>query len=267
LYKNKKALIPSPTFGEYDHLFLKTIKYNDKVGIEIKEIETNIKSSEVIVIVNPNNPTGSIISTDWIYKTAEKNINKLFIIDESFIEFSNEISIIDLLEKNELNNIIVIRSMSKNYGLPGVRLGFIYTCNNQLYDKILSNIPKWNLNSISEFYLEIILKNKIALMDSYRKTKRDREEFILGLKKIDLIEEVFLSEGNYILFSIKSTFINSADILNFLTKEYNIFIKDVTDKMNIPEKYFFRVAVRLPNENKEIISAISKFHSIKKYKL
>jgi len=258
LYNDKKALIPSPTFGEYDQLFLNTDKYYDKVGIKIGEIESKINLSEVVVFVNPNNPTGSIISTNWIYKTAQNNKNKFFIIDESFIEFSNEFSIIELLEKNALDNIIVIRSMSKNYGLPGVRLGFIYTCNNLLYDKILSNIPIWNLNSIAEFYLETILKNKISLLESFEKTKEDREEFILNLKKINLIEEVYSSGANFVLFSIKSTSVNSNNILNFLIKEYNIFIKETSEKMNIQNKYFFRVAVRLPKENKKLINAILK---------
>ena len=257
LYNNKKALIPSPTFGEYDQLFSKTQKYYDKVGIKIDEIESKIDLSEVVVFVNPNNPTGSIISTKWIYETAKNNTDKLFIVDESFIEFSDEFSIVELLEKNTLENILVIRSMSKNYGLPGIRLGFIYTCNKLLYNKILSNIPIWNLNSVAEFYLEIILKNKIGLLESYEKTKHDREEYILGLKKIDLIDEVYQSGANFILFSVRSSNLSSNYILNFLIKEHNIFIKDVSEKINIQHKYFFRVAVRLPHENKNFINAIS----------
>jgi histidinol-phosphate/aromatic aminotransferase/cobyric acid decarboxylase-like protein/choline kinase len=257
LFNDKRALVPNPTFGEYDQLFLNSQKYYDIVGVKIDEIESKIDSSEVVVFVNPNNPTGSIVSTKWIYKTVQKNTDKLFIIDESFIEFSDEFSIVELLEKNALENIIVIRSMSKNYGLPGIRLGFIYTCNNLLFDKISSNIPIWNLNSVAEFYLEIILKNKIGLLESYEKTKRDRKEFILSLKKIDLIDKVYESGANFIFFSIRSSTLNSNYILNFLIKEHNIFIKDVSEKMNIQHKYFFRVAVRLPHENKNLIDAIS----------
>ncbi len=259
IFKNKKVLIPNPTFGEYEKIFEDHITYDDKVGFDKQEIESKIKLADIIVFVNPNNPTASILSSDWLFDISLKNPDKIIIIDESFIEFSEEKSIIELLKNKELANVIVIRSMSKNYGLPGVRLGFIYTSDSSLHEQISSNIPVWNLNSIAEFYLEIILKNKISLLESFEKTKKDRKDFILNLKKIDLIEEVYPSGANFILFRIKSTSINLNFLLNFLINEYNIFIKDVSQKMNIPDKYFFRVAVRLPNENNNFIRAISHF--------
>lgn len=259
IFKNKKVLIPDPTFGEYEKIFENHITYDDKVGFDKQEIESKIKLADIIVFVNPNNPTASILSSDWLFDISLKNPDKIIIIDESFIEFSEEKSIIELFKNKELANVMVIRSMSKNYGLPGVRLGFIYTANSLLHEQISSNIPVWNLNSIAEFYLEIILKNKISLLESFEKTKKDRKDFILNLKKIDLIEEVYPSGANFILFRIKSTSINLNFLLNFLINEYNIFIKDVSQKMNIPDKYFFRVAVRLPNENNNFIRAISNF--------
>jgi len=259
IFKNKKVLIPNPTFGEYEQIFKNHITYGDKVGFDKQEIESKIKLADIIVFVNPNNPTGSIFSTDWLFDTSLKNPDKIIIIDESFIEFSEEKSIIELLENKELSNVMVIRSMSKNYGLPGVRLGFIYTADSLLHEKISSNIPIWNLNSIAEFYLEIILKNKISLLESFEKTKKDRKEFILNLKKIDLIEEVYPSGANFILFSIKSTSLNLNNMSNFLIKENNIFIKEISQKMNIPDKHFFRIAVRLPNENNNFIRALLNF--------
>ena len=259
IFKNKKALIPTPTFGEYERIFKNYITYDDIVGVDKKGIKDKIESVDVIVFVNPNNPTGSIITTDWLFNISLNNPDKTFIIDESFIEFSKEESIIELIENNDQKNILVIRSMSKNYGLPGLRLGFIYTADNDLYNKISSNIPIWNLNSIAEFYLEIILKNKISLIESFEKTKKDRDEFISKLNKLDLINKVFPSEGNFILFEINQVNFNSKNLLDFLLNEYKIFIKDISTKFKNEKKFYFRVAVREPDENRKLINAISKF--------
>lgn len=259
IFKNKKTLIPTPTFGEYEETFENFITYDDKVGFNKQEILSKIDSAEILVFVNPNNPTGSIISTDWLFDISLQNPDKIIIIDESFIEFSREKSIIELLEKNGLTNVIVIRSMSKNYGLPGVRLGFIYTADNFINEQILSNIPIWNLNSIAEFYMEIILKNKISLLESFENTKKDRDDFILKLNKVVLIDKVFSSEANFILFQINKLNFNSNDLIDYLLNDYNIFIKDITSKFKNDSKFYFRIAVREPNENDRLVLALQKF--------
>lgn len=259
IFKNKKALIPTPTFGEYEKVFENFDTYDDKVGFDKKDILNKIESADILVFVNPNNPTGSVISTDWLFDISLQNPDKIIMIDESFIEFSREKSIIELLEKNGLANVIVIRSMSKNYGLPGVRLGFIYTADNFIHEQISSNIPIWNLNSIAEFYLEIILKNKISLLESFENTKKDRDNFILKLNKLDLINKVFESDANFILFQINKVNFNSNDLLDYLLNDYNIFIKDVTDKFKNESKFYFRIAVREPNENDRLVLALQKF--------
>ena len=256
LFANKKALIPSPTFGEYNRIFDKIELYNDDGEYDLENKFSNV---EIVVIVNPNNPTGTIISTDKIAAYIRENPNKIFIIDESFIEFSGQLSIINIIETESLKNVLVIRSMSKNYGLPGVRLGFVYTLNNELYANISSNIPIWNLNSISEFYLEIILKNKRSLSISFEKTKTDRDNFIRELKCIKYINRVFESGANFILFNINNELYKSSDLANYLLKKHSIYIKDVTDKFDKSEFMYYRVAVRLPNENSILINSINAY--------
>ena len=259
IFKNKYALIPSPTFGEYEETFEKYNTYYDKGEFDIIEIESKMESADVVVFVNPNNPTGSILSSNWLLDISLKFPEKIIIIDESFIEFSKENSIIELLENKKLTNVIVIRSMSKNYGLPGLRLGFIYTHNEILYEQILSNIPIWNLNSIAEFYLEIILKNKLSLLESFEKTKYDRDILITNLKKISYIDKVFESEANFILFKIDIADFKADELIDYLLSNYNIFIKDITSKFKNDKKLYFRIAVREPDENNLLISALQNF--------
>ena len=155
----KKALLPCPTFGEYTRLFPDAVTYSDCVGISTKEIEEKAKDCDVIVFVNPNNPTGSLLDSQWIYDFAVKNAVKTIIIDESFIEFSQCCTMLELLEAKPLDNCIIIKSLSKSLGIPGTRLGYVYSCNAEFNAYVKASIPIWNLNSIAEYTLEIILKH------------------------------------------------------------------------------------------------------------
>ena len=251
----KDVLIPNPSFGEYSRVFKVRDSYKDNCYIDYNKIENKIKKNSNIVVVNPNNPSGSLFESLWIIKMIDKYPSKFFIVDESFIEFSNENSIISYLEKKPRNNVIVIRSMSKTYGLPGLRLGFIYSCDNELISFISSKVPIWNLNSVSEFFMEIILKNKRDLEDSFIKTKIDRDIFIKSLKKIKYVAEVFDSGANFILFKIDTKVIK-VNLAQFLIKDHLIYIKDVSDKFNSPINTYYRVAVRLPSENESLVSKL-----------
>lgn len=257
-FKTKKVLIPDPTFGEYSRIFDTIEKYTDSSLLEFNEIESKILGNDVIVLVNPNNPTGKVLSTDWIITLVNKYPEKYFILDESFIEFSDENSILDYLENEPRYNVLVLRSMSKNYGLPGIRLGFIYTCDLDLHKRISGEIPIWNLNAIAEFYLEIILKNKRSLANSFIRTKNDRDEFANELNNLDIVQKVFPSGGNFIMFETKNT-VEIKGLVKYLLVYKNIYIKEVTDKFADPEKRYYRAAVRLPEENQRLIEAIVEF--------
>ncbi|AXE20954.1 class I and II aminotransferase [Runella rosea] len=255
IWRDKKGLIPNPTFGEYYRIFNNFETYDITLEFKKEEIRSKIEGSEVVVFVNPNNPTGSIIESNIIWKLVNTYPNKKFIIDESFIEFSNEKSIISLLETEPKNNVIVIRSMSKSYGLPGIRIGFVYTTNTELSKTISDEIPIWNMNSIAEFYLEIILKNKRSLKQSFEQTKTDRDVFIEKLKTIPYLKNVFDSHSNFILFEISKENDMIANLDDILLNKHNIYIKNVSSKFK-NNNYYFRVAVRLPQENELLINAL-----------
>ena len=250
-------LIPYPSFGEYNRVFNVKDTYDDNCEFDEIFIEDKIKNASNIVFVNPNNPTGTMLKTSWILKMIDNYPNKFFIVDESFIEFSDEKSIIDHLELSSRNNVIVIRSMSKTYGLPGIRLGFIYSCNAKLISKISSKVPIWNLNSLSEFFMEIILKNKRALDKSIEKTKIDRELFINSLNNLKFVEKAFNSGGNFILFKINNK-LTVSNLSEYLIQNHFIYIKDVSDKFNSKPNTFFRVAVRNPIDNNILIKFLKE---------
>ena len=251
-FSSCKALLPDPTFGEYHPIFENYLTYDDSGFFDTENFFKKVIESECVVFVNPNNPTGTEFSTEWIYSFAEDNSKKTIIVDESFIEFSNNPSIITLLEKKPLENIIVLKSLSKSLGVPGIRLGYCYSCNDEFNSFIKNNIPIWNLNSIAEHFLEIILKHRNALQKSFLETVKDRNDFSVLLEKTPLIDKVFNSGANFILVRLKRNAAEAGKITNQLLSENSIYIKDISSKFKDGSGYL-RLAVRLPEENKMLV--------------
>lgn len=259
LIKDEEILIPDPGFGEYNRMFNVKDVYVDNGEFDTNLIEDKIKNISNVVFVNPNNPTGTMLKSSWILNMIDAYPNKFFMVDESFIEFSDENSIINDLEDSARNNVIVIRSMSKTYGLPGVRLGFIYSCNAKLISNISSKIPIWNLNSMTEFFMEIILKNKRALEKSIDKTKIDRNFFINSLNDLEFIEKAYNSGANFILFKTNNI-LSINNLSDYLVQNHLIYIKDVSNKFNTKTNTYFRVAVRSPKDNNMLIKILNEIN-------
>jgi len=257
VFRDLKVLLPSPSFGEYQRIFRRNELYYDEVGIRTEEIHRKMEECDCVVFVNPNNPTGSVIPTDWIFRTAEEHPAKIFIIDESFIEFSGEQSMLHLLEKKPLPNVIVIKSLSKSLGFPGIRLGYMYSCDEEFIKYVLARIPIWNMNSLAEFAMEIILKHRITLAKSIAMTVRDRDSFARDLSEVSIVAEVFPSAANFVLFRLKDR-VESHAVVETMLSEHSIYLKDVSDKFSGGGSYL-RLAVRLPHENKMVTDLLHEF--------
>jgi len=251
----KKAFIPRPSFGEYQRIFTNCTTYDDKVGFDLNGIERGSKDAEIVVFVNPNNPTGSLIQPDWIYSFAEKHANQTIIADESFIEFADVPSVLSLLEKKPLNNVFIIKSLSKSLGVPGIRLGYAYSCNTELMKYLHGQVPIWNMNSIAEHYLEIILKHRNALKKSFEQTAKDRTAFGECLAACPQVARVYPSAGNFLLVELKAKMATAAQLADQLLEKHSIYVKDVTEKFNNGRNYL-RFAVRLPEENERLVAAL-----------
>jgi histidinol-phosphate/aromatic aminotransferase/cobyric acid decarboxylase-like protein/choline kinase len=255
-FGNSRALIPVPTFGEYPAAFQNHATYGDNGAIDTKSIEETAAACDVIVFVNPNNPTGTELDTEWIYTFAKKHSDKTIIVDESFIEFSSTVSIVVPLESGPLENVIVIKSLSKSMGVPGIRLGYAYSCNAHVNQFIKSNIPIWNLNSAAEFFLEIILKHRSAIRQSFALTIRDRTSFAALLGKVKLVEKVFKSGANFILVRVKGGPSVADNICNRLLSERSIYVKDISPKFSDGAGYL-RLAVRSEDENRRLAECLN----------
>ncbi len=255
-----RVLLPQPTFGEYPRIFRHCEYYSDQVGIDLDQVEEKARGCETVVFVNPNNPTGSLIDTAWIFDYAARVPGKTIIVDESFIDFSRVGSIIDLLEGRPLENVIVIKSLSKSLGIPGIRIGFTYSCDRGFNEAVHDSLPIWNSNSFAEYFLEIVLKHRRSLELSYKATIRDREALAARLGGLDFVERVYPSGGNFLLVEFSKGRTELSSLTKLLLARYAIHVKDVSAKFTTG-RYYLRIAVRLPHENEMLAAGMEEiFH-------
>lgn len=255
-FAGKTALIPGPTFGEYLVIADKIMTYADVFGADASELADKIPSADIIVVVNPNNPSGSSIDSAYVLQLAGKYPDKTFIVDESFIEFSHQIPMQQLLAEKPLPNVLVLRSLSKSLGVPGLRLGYAYSHDQAFNTWLNSQVPVWNLNSMAEHFLEIILKHRKSLAESIETTKADRAQLISGLRQCNRFERVSDSQGNFVMASISNKDA-AQELVGHLLKSENIFVKNLSSKYREPQG-FLRFAVRTPAENAHLLEAIRR---------
>jgi histidinol-phosphate/aromatic aminotransferase/cobyric acid decarboxylase-like protein/choline kinase len=253
-----------PTFEEYPNRLpsdriVSFVPQNKELSYDDKDLIQHFtnKNIKALVLINPDNPTGNLLNKKQVENVASwsKENNILFIVDESFIDFAEEGTYNSILEKDYLiknPHIIVIKSISKSYGVPGLRLGIAFSGDLNLINNMKKEIAIWNINSFAEFYLQIWEHYRSDYNNAIRQFKLARKEFLKDLEKISFIK-TFPSEANYFICKVKEPY-TSALIANKLL-EKNILIKDLTDKNGLVGEYI-RIAIKKREENKALIEAL-----------
>ena len=224
---------------------------------------------DYLLLINPDNPSGNFINKNDILQLLDfcikQNIKLIF--DESFIDFADENY--TLLEQKFLNtyaeNLIVIKSISKSYGVAGLRLGIIASGNINLIEKIKFYNSIWNINSFAENFLQIFEKYNNEYQKSCNLLKQQRQ-FLIKLLKQNFSEttpklKVFEnSQANYLLCEILGEN-NATELAKNLLNNDNIFIKDLSNKQCFSKENakYFRIAVRNQNDNQKLVLALKKY--------
>jgi histidinol-phosphate/aromatic aminotransferase/cobyric acid decarboxylase-like protein/CTP:molybdopterin cytidylyltransferase MocA len=258
VFGGSRVLIPSPTFGEYPRIFPNSATYQDTGSIDWRALTSSAKDADVVVVVNPNNPTGTLVRSDAIMDLATGNPDRVFIVDESFIDFSDQPSILPEVERAGMTNVILLKSLSKCLGVPGLRLGYIHTSHPKVREGLWSETPIWNANSLAERFLEIILKHRNELEASFRQVGADRTQFVAELEAVPVVDRVFQSGANFVLVRLRIGPSETAAMANLLMAEYRTHVKDASDKFQDGNGYL-RLAVKRPEDNYglcELLSAV-----------
>ena len=263
---NGKLGVIRPSFEEYSHRH----NENDIVSFVPKTSDYSYGTDDLIdffsnnrveniVLINPDNPSGNYINKTDILRFSEwcENERIRLILDESFVDFADEKDATLISEKylNQYPNMVVVKSISKSYGIPGLRLGILATADQALVDYIRKDIAIWNINSFGEFYMQIAEKYKKNYITSLDKLRIVRKKLFDDLSEINSLE-VIKSQANY--FMVKVTGISSRQLTKKLLVENNILIKDLSSKMPKNDNNYVRIAVRREEENDMLIRAIKE---------
>lgn len=258
-----------PTFNEYIRCFRKcTVETIDssKTDYQLNKealIELG-KRVDNLVIVNPDNPSGSFIKYEELIEIIEacEEAGTKIIIDESFVDFANEdvrYTLIDSKILNKYKNLMVIKSISKSYGVPGLRLGVIASSDKELLQRLKDAMAVWNINSFGEYFLQIITLYEKDYKAACNLIAAERNRFIEELKTISFLK-VYPSQANYVLCELKDGFKSKEMAIELLEKD-NLIIKDLGDKSTFEEKEFIRLAVRDTKDNDYLINALRAYEN------
>jgi histidinol-phosphate/aromatic aminotransferase/cobyric acid decarboxylase-like protein/choline kinase len=259
-----KMLLSKSVFNEYARCFnkCKLHKLNlakTNYSYDIDALKEALQNHDCLCIVNPDNPTGAFIKEkDMLSLLNQAKLqNKTIIFDESFIDFSEPDKRYTFITDDILNsfpNLIVIKSISKSYGVPGIRLGVLASSNEALIQEIKQKIPVWNINSYGEYFLQIANLYKNDYILSCDKIAEERKRMIKKLQEaLPKKCHVYSSEANFLMVDLGN--IDSTKLaIELLNKK--IFIKDLKTKDAFKNKNFIRLAVRTDKENDKLIHDI-----------
>lgn len=262
-----KTAIPYPTFNEYPSRFCNSETVEIKVDAESFEYsaDTIIKtvdatSANNVLLINPDNPSGHFLKKeDVIYLLDElKNRNVQLIFDESFIDFAEKELRYTLIDEQIIEtypNLVVIKSISKSFGVPGLRLGVLVSSRCDLIKSVQHNNSIWNINSFAEYFLQIFDKYKSIYKEGCDKLSDERNRFAKKLSEIEDIY-VFPSQANYLMcrYDGKKTV---TEITENLLQKHNLLVKNLTKKYACGDKYM-RFAVLKPEDNNLLVEALKK---------
>ena len=226
-----------PTFQEYPNRKAEkdVVPYfvtNDEFRYTAKDLMDfyEDKDIEVLTLINPDNPSGNYIRREDVLKLSEwcekKNIR--FVVDESFVDFVDEEETTTLLDAEILKanpNLIVVKSISKSYGVPGLRLGVLASSDEELIAEMKKDVAIWNINSFAEFYLQIYEKYAKDYAKAIEKFKQTRAAYIKDLQALSGLR-VLPTQANYVLCEVTSG-VTSRKLAEDLLEE-NILIKDLS---------------------------------------
>ena len=258
-----------PTFEEYPNRYDK----NQQVTFEPKNADYRYTADDLmayfadkdiqqLMVINPDNPSGNFIPKNDILRLAqwceEKNIR--LIVDESFVDFSEDYANNSLLCDETLEqypHMAVMKSISKSYGVPGLRLGILCSADKNLIARIKKEVSIWNMNSFAEFFMQIYNKYEKDYQRACDKFVAERADFEQQLRQIPFFH-VMPSQANYFLCEVLPPY-KASEIVIYMLKQHNILTRDCSLKPGLdPEKQYMRIAVRDHEDNTRLVEGLKE---------
>jgi len=249
------VIIVPPTYGMYEvsaninDVALKRVPLTEEYQLDLEGIAEAIdKHTKMIFICSPNNPTGNSINRADV-ETLLANFKGLVIVDEAYINFSRQKTFIQ--ELTEYANLVVLQTLSKAWGLAGLRVGMAFA-SEEIIEVMNKVKPPYNINEASQQLALEALQNVDQVNEWIKETLAQRDKLVLALKNFDFVLDIYPSDANFIL--VKTT--DAKGIYNYLVS-HGIIVRD-RSKVTLCEGAL-RITIGTPQENETLIETLKTF--------
>jgi len=214
--------------------------------------------ADVAVVVTPNNPTSILIPKTDLIRLAKKleTHDCILIIDESFLDFAENPELISLEPEIENHpNVVIFKSMSKAYGICGLRIGYLLTANSKFAEAVRNGVHIWNINGFAEEFLRLLPDYKEEFIESCKQVRTDRDNLYEKLCALEGVT-VFKPDANFIFCRLPDNRQSAPEITKKLFIEHNMYIKDCAGKTQPDSDRYLRIASRTEAENCRLVAAL-----------
>jgi threonine-phosphate decarboxylase len=258
-----RIAVSVPTFGEYIEKLkdyrdaeLYALKPEENYKLDLPDYLAWVRrrGMKALLIINPGNPTGQLFSLEEMIEFMHRAKDmELVIVDESFIDFAGD-PVPSLLQMaDRFSNLLLVRSMSKHCGVPGLRLGYCYSENLYVLNRMRQFIPTWNVNTLAQYFLSLLPSTDGAYQEARKRLIGDVRWLYSALREIPGID-VYPTGANFVLFKIK-TGMMATELQGYLLKDYRMYVRDCSNKVGM-DNYHIRVASQGREKDAKLVTAL-----------
>jgi len=262
---SRKLMVPVPSFNEYANAAPAGNVIEFALDPPSFQLDVDKFAAEAIrckaglaVVVTPNNPTSLLVPKAQLIRLLKKLADQdcMLIVDESFIDFAGNRDQ-ETLEKeiDKHPNLAIFKSMSKAYGICGIRIGYMLTANSDFAAKVRQGLHIWNINGFAEEFLRLAPQYRQEFIDSCSKVKDDRDQFYQELRSIKGLT-VFQPDANFLFCRLPDQAASGPEVTRRLFVEHNIYIKHCQAKTLPESDRYIRIASRTQPENLRLVQAL-----------
>ena len=249
VFQGRISAVLGPTFSEYADA-CRVHRHKVKPFYSLDALP---EDAELVWICNPNNPTGEVRNKEDLKALVDSHPDKLFIFDQSYEYFTLK-SLLGIKEAASFPNVILLHSMTKQYAIPGLRVGY-FTASEGLTDDVRCRRMPWSVNSLAIEAAKYLLEEGDGISADIPQLLAERERLTNLLLATGMLE-IWPTDTHYMLIKLRMG--KAAALKDFLAVNHGILIRDASNFEGLDER-FFRIATQTPEENDKLVKAISKW--------